>query len=42
MWQAANNFTALFNSRDTAALNQFLPEGFMLQWLHDNFFGKKL
>ena len=41
IWQAANNFTALFNSGDTAAMNQFLPEGFMLQWLHDNFLGKK-
>lgn len=41
IWQAANKFTALFNSGDTAAMNQFLPEGFMLQWLHDNFMGKK-
>lgn len=41
IWQAANNFTALFNNGDTAAMNQFLPESFMLQWLHDNFFGKK-
>lgn len=41
VWQEANNFTALFNARDTTAMNQFLPEGFMVQWQHDNFFGKK-
>jgi len=41
IWQEANNFISVFNSGDTAAMLQLLPPDFMLQWLHDNFLGKK-
>jgi hypothetical protein len=41
IWRTAIQFTILFNKGDTAAMNQFLPEDFMLQWLHENFLGKK-
>ncbi|HTL07397.1 MAG TPA: hypothetical protein VL307_04030 [Chitinophagaceae bacterium] len=40
IWQLATAFTSLFNSRDTAAMRRFVPEGFMLQWMHDNCMGR--
>jgi hypothetical protein len=41
VWRVAENFTTLFNKRDTASMNLFLPEDFMLQWVHENFLRKK-
>jgi hypothetical protein len=40
IWQMAARFNTLFNSGDTMAMNQLLPEDFMLQWLHENFLAK--
>ena len=41
IWHEAVRFTTIFNKGDTQAMNQFLPDDFMLQLLHENFFGKK-
>ncbi len=41
IWRTANRFTSMFNLGDTAAMNRFLPDDFMLQWFHENFLGKK-
>lgn len=41
IWKVANTFTRTFNKGDVYAMNQFLPDGFMLQWLHQNFLEKK-
>ena len=41
LWKSAQNFTTLFNKGDTAAMNAFLPDDFMLQWMHENFLTKK-
>jgi hypothetical protein len=41
IWQTAMLFTTYFNKRDTASMNRFLPDDFMLHLLHDNFLGKK-
>ena len=41
IWRAANRFTSMFNLGDTAAMNRYLPDDFMLQWFHEHFLGKK-
>jgi hypothetical protein len=41
VWQTALSFSNLFDSGDTAAMNRLLPEDFILQWMHENFSGKK-
>lgn len=41
IWHKANEFTYLFNKSDTEAMNLLLTDDFMLQWLHENFLGKK-
>lgn len=41
IWRTAENFTSLFNKGDTAAINRLLPDDFMLDWLHQNFLGKR-
>lgn len=41
IWVNAVRFATLFNNADTAAMENFLPENFMLQLLHQNFLGKK-
>ena len=41
IWQEAVRFTKIFNDGDTAGMNKFLPEDFLLQLMHENFLGKK-
>jgi hypothetical protein len=41
IWREAIRFTKIFNERDTSEMNKLLPDDFMLQWIHDNFLGKK-
>lgn len=41
LWEVATAFTAKYNSRDISGMGQLLPDGFMLQWLHQNFLEKK-
>jgi hypothetical protein len=41
IWVNAVRFATLFNNADTAAMENFLPENFMLQILHQNFLGKR-
>ena len=40
IWKMAVQFTTLYNGGDTAAMNRFLPDDFMLQLMHENFLGK--
>ncbi len=41
LWKSAENFTTLFNQGDASAMNAFLPDDFMFQWMHENFLTKK-
>jgi len=41
VWQTVSSFSTLFNSADTNAMKRFLPDDFLLQWMHENFIGKK-
>lgn len=41
LWRMADRFAALFNEADTAAMGLFLPQDFMMQWMHENFLGRK-
>ncbi|HVM86972.1 MAG TPA: hypothetical protein VMT76_02210 [Puia sp.] len=41
VWQTSSVFCKLFEKADTDAMKQFLPEDFLLQWMHENFIGKK-
>ena len=41
VWQTISTFTTLFNKSDTNAMKQFLPDDFILQWMHENFVTKK-
>jgi hypothetical protein len=41
IWHLAEQYTAIFNAGDTAKIGSLLPDEFMLQWLHENFLGKK-
>jgi hypothetical protein len=41
VWQTANAFCSLFNKSDSEGLKRFLPDDFLLQWMHENFIGKK-
>jgi len=41
IWHLAQKFTTLFNSGDTLAMQKLLPDAFMLQWMHENFMGKR-
>jgi hypothetical protein len=41
IWNEAVRFTKIFNEGDTSEMNKLLPDDFMLQWMHDNFLGKR-
>jgi len=41
VWETISTFSILFNKSDTNAMKQFLPDDFLLQWLHENFISKK-
>jgi len=41
VWQTATTFCNLFNKADSEGMKRFLPEDFLLQWMHENFIGKK-
>jgi hypothetical protein len=41
VWQTAVKFTTAFNQGDTLSIQHMLPEAFMVQWMHENFLGKK-
>jgi|GEM_PF-2371835 len=41
IWVFANRFTAAFNAPDTQAMKSLIPGDFMLQWMHENFLGKR-
>lgn len=41
VWQTAISFSIVFDAGDTAAMNRLLPNDFILQWMHENFIGKK-
>ena len=40
VWQTAMGFCDLFNKNDVEALSNFLPNDFLMQWMHENFIGK--
>ena len=40
IWQRATAFCTYFYKVDTQAMKQFLPEDFLLQWMHENFITK--
>ncbi len=41
VWRIALSFSTIFHDADTAAMDRLLPNDFMLQWMHENFIGKK-
>ena len=41
VWLTASTFCSLFNKADVNAMSNFLPDDFLLQWMHENFIGKK-
>jgi len=40
IWQKSTSFCDLFNKADISDLNNFLPNDFLMQWMHENFIGK--
>ena len=41
VWHAAVRFCNLFDLGDTSSMQKFLPEDFLLQWMHESFIGKR-
>ncbi|MBS1932647.1 MAG: hypothetical protein JST96_01510 [Bacteroidetes bacterium] len=41
VWKSLSTFSRLFNNADTIAMKQFLPDDFLLQWMHENFISKR-
>ncbi|HEU4609187.1 MAG TPA: hypothetical protein VFS31_13815 [Chitinophagaceae bacterium] len=41
LWKKAQDFSQYFNSSDTGSMNRILDDHFMLQWMHENFLGRK-
>ncbi|MFI5152884.1 MAG: hypothetical protein ACHQET_06085 [Chitinophagales bacterium] len=41
VWRTATRFCNLFSGGDAIAMQKELPEDFLLQWMHENFIGKK-
>ena len=41
VWRELTTFSQIFTNADTAVMNRFLPDDFILQWMHENFIGKR-
>jgi hypothetical protein len=41
VWKLAIEFENGLNSADTAAMKKLLPNDFLLQWMHEDFIGRK-
>jgi hypothetical protein len=42
VWKSLSTFSKLFNDVDTSAMKEFLPDDFILQWMHENFMTKRV
>ena len=41
IWLQVGRFSNSLNMADTVTMKQILPKDFNLQWMHENFIGKK-